>query len=170
MAFDQPMEADRIDDFNLFSAFVRAPLWILGGVLGNNASRLDEDPAIPRRLDAALDPSDCRQPKGLYQVPLVSDENLSCAANTATRDNDKVNASCHVQNEAERLRKSAAVDGCQGGGFKRSKNLSWSDQSGHRLVEYNDEVSYIFFEILAKRRFLKCLTTSSTMNEGFILS
>lgn len=54
MAFEVPLDADRVDDLNLFSTFIRAPvigtlLWILGGDKGYQAEnqstvqRLDDD-------------------------------------------------------------------------------------------------------------------------------
>ena len=47
MAFDRPLEADRVDDLGLLSAFVRAPvlgpiMWILGKKL-TDSGKNDED-------------------------------------------------------------------------------------------------------------------------------
>jgi hypothetical protein len=52
MAFEIPLEADRIDDLNLFSTFVRAPVigtlfWLLGG---HNQSK-DDESSNPRLDD-----------------------------------------------------------------------------------------------------------------------
>lgn len=137
MAFDRPLEADRIDDFNLFSAFVRAPLWILGGVLGggNRQSHLPDedgelDGALPRivnqppphqenipPLDSILREDSCGQVT-LATVPSEDDFASACAFDPSTAD------------------------------MKR-KNLSWSDESGKNLVEYNDEVSWLLLYLFA---------------------
>jgi hypothetical protein len=52
MAFEIPLEADRIDDLNLFSTFIRAPVigtlfWLLGG---HDKSK-DDESAKPRLDD-----------------------------------------------------------------------------------------------------------------------
>lgn len=127
MAFDQHIEADQIDDFNLFSALVSAPLWILGGVLGGKSHLKERTPI--HKLDDNIDEnsppgSDCGSPS---RVGLVMEWN------TSTK-------------ECDRLRmRSGRFDGSlvdAGGppGLRQAKNLSWSDESGKSLVEYNDEV------------------------------
>lgn len=144
MAFDRPIEADRIDDFNLFSAFVRAPLWLLGSVLGGNASANgsddDDDHLITSRLDDGLNENS--PPGSAENSPsrkrIVSDDDLA--------------SSCQVSRSGVGDCADEAIALSSGGGFnafingppglKRSKNLSWSDESGMSLVEYNDEVSY----------------------------
>lgn len=134
MAFDRPLEADRIDDFNLFSAFVRAPLWILGGVLGGNRSINDDDQAKIRRLD---DEEIENSPPGSvenspHRRRIVSDYDL------ASMDlGDSHVIAGHVYCD-----ETSMFDRCASLGLKRTKNLSWSDESGKNLVEYNDEVSY----------------------------
>ena len=134
MAFDRPLEADRIDDFNLFSAFVRAPLWILGGVLGGNRSINEDDQSKIRRLD---DEEIENSPPGSvenspYRKRIVSDYDL------ASMDHSEP----HVIAGHVCCNEPSMFDRLTPPGLKRTKNLSWSDESGKNLVEYNDEVSY----------------------------
>lgn len=134
MAFDRPIEADRIDDFNLFSAFVRAPLWILGGVLGGNRSMNEDDHGEIRRLDDFENeniPPDSTM-NSPYGSRIVSDYDL------ASMD------SCHVITKIGSCNELSSSDNITEHTLKRTKNLSWSDESGKSLVEYDDEVSYSY--------------------------
>lgn len=151
MAFDRPIEADKIDDFNFFSAFVRAPLWILGGVLGGNASmNVDDEPITLRRLD---DNDNENSPPGSAsnspsRIRVVSDCDLSSQQAVSGDGHRAIDGS----------------DGMEGNslaagllGLKRSKNLSWSDESGKSLVEYNTEVSKNFCYFVNRSARLKLL-------------
>ena len=123
MAFDRPIDADRIDDFNLFSAFVRAPLWILGGVLGGNRaspSTADGDDELDGALPRIV-------PKHHENIPPLTDP-------MSKQDSGKVTLATVPSDEDCSSSCSCMAD------MKR-KNLSWSDESGKNLVEYNDEVS-----------------------------
>lgn len=137
MAFDRPLEADRIDDFNLFSAFVRAPLWILGGVLGGNRSINDDEQSKIRRLD---DEEIENSPPGSggnspHRKRIVSDYDL---ASMDLGDISVIERNvCY--DEMSMFDRHCSL------GLKRTKNLSWSDESGKNLVEYHDEVSYTLF-------------------------
>lgn len=132
MAFDRPLEADRIDDFNLFSAFVRAPLWILGGVLGGNRSINDDEQTKIRRLDD--DEIENSPPGSVENSPnrkrIVSDYDLA----SMDPGDSHVIAANVCCDETSMFDRHASL------GLKRTKNLSWSDESGKNLVEYNDEV------------------------------
>ena len=124
MGFDKPIEADQIDDFNIFSAFVRAPLWILGGVLGNKSLNEDDEPATVHRLDDSLPISG-----------VVPDDDLCLGQ----------------ENKGSINWRDSALAGKGPPGLRCSKNLSWSDESGMSLVEYSDEVSYdknLFFNLI----------------------
>eukprot|EP00429_Kryptoperidinium_foliaceum_P007170 CAMPEP_0176010960 /NCGR_PEP_ID=MMETSP0120_2-20121206/5040_1 /TAXON_ID=160619 /ORGANISM="Kryptoperidinium foliaceum, Strain CCMP 1326" /LENGTH=174 /DNA_ID=CAMNT_0017343813 /DNA_START=89 /DNA_END=613 /DNA_ORIENTATION=- len=151
MAFDQPLAADRVDDFNLFSAFVRAPLWILGGVLGRQNEEDDTYPS--RRLDD--DNCDENNPpavngKSPCHKRVVSDYDLS---STSQSTNDCEGPLTTVSIDSN--------DSRHPPGLKRTKNLSWSDESGKSLVEYNDEVSY-FIVFLEKRGNLRLQVAEDT--------
>jgi hypothetical protein len=147
MAFDRPMEADRIDDFNLFSAFVRAPLWILGGVLGSSSNENNEDDCARKRSDIrALSSKQTPGIGSLSRVRLVSHHDLSVHTSRVINAEDHVDQ-LHRVGECSVEWHSAADDPSSLTGLnKRSKNLSWSDESGRSLVEFNDEVStsYLF--------------------------
>jgi hypothetical protein len=145
MAFDRPIEADRIDDFNLFSAFVRAPLWILGGVLGGNRKNQQTDDED--ELDGALPRIVIKCASNENEPPsdemLWKDESGKVTLATMPSEEDCSSASC------------CALD--PPSADMRRKNLSWSDESGKSLVEYNDEVSnfviscFVFLFVLRKR-------------------
>jgi len=124
MAFDRPIEADRIDDFNLFSAFVRAPLWILGGVLGGGGGKSSSDETdCDDELDGALPRTVSEPPQHEENIPPPSALLGSGQAPLATVVSDEdCSSACSCTAEMKR------------------KNLSWSDESGKNLVEYNDQV------------------------------
>jgi hypothetical protein len=151
MAFDHPIEADRIDDFSLFSAFVRAPLWILGGVLGiKNVHQHDEEDAClkPRSLN---DDGDCsssrtsppRSPMHNASAYYPEDANMSPLQRTGaawasiSESNDSssptppesVSSNPIISDNADNPIVSFK-------GLQRTKKTSWSDESGQRLCEY----------------------------------
>jgi hypothetical protein len=135
MAFDHHIEADRIDDFNLFSAFVRVPLLILGGVLGGSKGSHPEDDdsnqKVHRRDD---DTMDCSSDYPSTQSTAVSyrREELRHQSQYTTNPPSCIIVSDEDMEESDDL-----------GSLTRSKKMSWSDESGLSLVQYNDEVSYI---------------------------
>ncbi|CAJ1969090.1 unnamed protein product [Cylindrotheca closterium] len=133
MAFEQQLEADRIDDFNLFSAFVRVPLRILEGVLGqhkdNNTETKLDDTTNCERYPSGTKPQD--QTVG-SPSRVVSDDDLSMGipkpqfegkSNLLSRRSSHTSLSDLV---------GAPID-------KRTRQTSWSDESGLNLVEYLDE-------------------------------
>lgn len=132
MAFDQPIEADRIDDFNLFSAFVRAPLWLLGGVLGAGSRNNEDDSEDSPQLDDLCDQEN-EAPMGLRRSAPSTGSHTSLDGGERDLSQDrKIRHSGH-QGMASIYEGPPGMEG--------SKNLSWSDQSGMSLVEYHDEVS-----------------------------
>jgi hypothetical protein len=145
MAFDRPIEADMVDDFSLFSAFVRAPLWIISGMLGGGSSSHPEDdePGAVHRLDSNGHTG--RSQQGSYKgSPVcvrkaVSDYDAADTGGETTHNNDHPRSS-QTTNESEGCC-GASIDIGMPPGLKRSKNLSWSDESGQSLVEFNDQVS-----------------------------
>ena len=145
MAFDHPIEADRIDDFNLFSAFVRAPLWILGGVLGgrltqqeeedcNSSCRLDDDSNVG--CSSSLSPT-CSPRRGnsssLTQSrtsPLSTLEVWGDAGHEFSHNLESAHLAANAFNSA-----GSETNNVSNGGLKRTKKMSWSDESGQRLCE-----------------------------------
>eukprot|EP00934_Nitzschia_sp_Nitz4_P005171 Nitzschia sp. Nitz4//scaffold114_size70088//39193//40230//NITZ4_005980-RA/size70088-exonerate_est2genome-gene-0.51-mRNA-1//-1//CDS//3329533432//5161//frame0 len=123
MAFDQRIEADQIDDYNLLSALVSAPLWILGTVLGRKNSGDDDDAALPTKTlltgDDGSKGSECGSPsrRGLSRYNYRRENSSTLECDRQDRTLSKLGPP----------------------GLRQSKNLSWSDESGKSLVEYNDE-------------------------------
>ena len=142
MAFDRPIEADRIDDFNLFSAFVRAPLWILGGVLGTSSNDDDED-CYTMKGEDGVSPSSRQTPVtgSPSRARVVSNEALASLHESRAAHAESCVDHLHHVGECSVEWHSTADDPGSPKGLKRSKNLSWSDESGKNLVEFNDQVS-----------------------------
>lgn len=132
MAFDRPIDADRIDDFNLFSAFVRAPLWILGGVLGGNRASPSTTTDGDDELDGALPRIVRTHHENIPPTsePMQKQDSGKVTLGTVPSDED-CSSSCSYSGTADMKR----------------KNLSWSDESGKNLVEYNDQVSKASFRL-----------------------
>ena len=147
MAFDRPLEADRIDDFNLISAFVRAPLWLLSGFLGSKKTDDDDDIVRPPRLDDDHSNS-CSSSHDHY----ASSRGVTSQAASNTRPLPRREAADLSDDPSSRMVSDYSAAGSteigeastSTGGLKRNKyftkNLSWSDQSGQRLCEYANEV------------------------------
>ncbi|KAL3912480.1 MAG: hypothetical protein SGILL_006866 [Bacillariaceae sp.] len=143
MAFVHDIEADRIDDFNVFSAFVRVPLLILGGVLGggeksksSSSSKENED------LDGSTSTLATHPMKDDGHCDDDEDHDaMDCSSSSTTRlDNEDSNGSS-PQHPNSRIVSNTDIDetDTDAEGLKRSKKMSWSDSQGLRLVEYNDE-------------------------------
>ncbi len=142
MAFDQQLEADRIDGFNFFSAFVRVPLLVLGGILGSdehsNSMDIDEDILSNhnrRREDHAEND--------------ISSTEMDMGDDSGVKHNDIANRSIQLRNSSNASMTDSRVSrdspesltGDTSGIKRTKKNLSWSDESGLPLVYENDEVS-----------------------------
>eukprot|EP00980_Cylindrotheca_fusiformis_P002806 scaffold672_cov126-Cylindrotheca_fusiformis.AAC.7 len=136
MAFDQNIEADRIGgDFNLFSAFVRVPLLILEGVLGQQKRDDTKD-----RLDSK---EHCEQSnstefpnKTTHSRRVVSFDDLPSGEPSSSSQgplNGKLSRSVPSR--------TSLIDTTKTNGLKRNRVMSWSDESGLSLVEYSDEPS-----------------------------
>lgn len=141
MAFDQHLEADRIDGFNLFSAFVRVPLLVLGGILGSDeltrSNDIDGDAALVNHGRSDEDDKE----------NAVSGEDNSdgrCLDTGSDCTNQLVQ---RRQQSNTRLDHSGVGDSSDSArepfhhtsGIKRTKRMSWSDERGLPLVNENDE-------------------------------
>ena len=136
MAFDQNLEADRIDGFNLFSAFVRVPLLVLGGILGS-------DDSVAKDIDGdILNNHGIRREHG-SENSMVSVEN-NADEQALVKHNNSTNRMIQRRKSSSIPipKNSASSDSAESemDGIKRTK-LSWSDESGLPLVYENDEVS-----------------------------
>lgn len=153
MAFDQAMEADRIDDFGLFSAIVHAPLWILGSILGSgkgrSSSRCHDDNekasshGPDHNADSAWSSQTCSHNSTSGEIESSSSNNPLMRARVAPLEQAKsIDASPRRSPTSSMDVFSSSMDTGELYGLLRTKKMSWSDESGQRLVEYADEVSY----------------------------
>lgn len=129
MAFEQHIEADRVDDLGFVATFLRAPvvgslMWILERGNKNQSSQEPRKPPCGETDSELPRPSlsSRRNPKELKGMPLrLIDSDVSefsdCTKTLTT-------------NEEERNLKSRT---------RPSRSLSWSDESGHDLVEFIGE-------------------------------
>jgi len=118
MAFDQKLEADRIDDFNLFSAFVRVPLLIIGGILGVDQSK-----------------STCEE------IDVCTSANHHQDRNSK---GDDIDIDIGIDSTTTRLYPRPQLSNISSNEFcmKRTKKMSWSDENGLPLVLYDESASH----------------------------
>lgn len=178
MAFDFPIEADRVDNLNLFSVFLRAPvigtvMWFISGGAARREEEEDDNRNTIRDDSGNSEPTETLQPRpspppsplrGLHTMdedieghhlpfkrmpPRLIHSDVSEIA-----DNPFV-AEAVSQYQASVCNNTAPLS-------KKEKKMSWSDESGRRLVEYvGDEVSKEPFkmaprESVAGRRSFVC--------------
>lgn len=143
MAFDQTLEADRIDGFNIFSAFVRVPLLVLGGILGG------DDSASTKNIDgdALSNHGILREDSaesGIFSSENNVDDQVLGKATDSTRlmMNRRTSSIIPIPNNSVAPDPSGSeIDHNIVSEIKRTKKMSWSDESGLPLVYENDEVS-----------------------------
>jgi hypothetical protein len=164
MAFDRPLEADQVDDLNLFSLLLRAPvlgtlMWFLGG----DASRKEEEEAR-RRQDMLLF-SDCKTHSSDASLTASSRSSKTRPMKSALKKKAPHMIGSEVSDfgdlsealseyggisdaalqladlDITRNPSSSSSSSAQHSSLKmRKKELSWSDESGHDLVNYDNEV------------------------------
>ena len=150
MAFDRPLEADKVNDLGLFSTFVRAPIvgsimWALSGDeakkreieeqrkqerrdLEGEDHESEEKPIAATQLQQMIEHNRNRK-KSKKNVPNLIGSDLSDFGDLA------IHAESADLDDAER-------EECEfGGSLRRNKKMSWSDESGQYLCEVIDEVS-----------------------------
>jgi len=137
MAFEVPLEADRVDDLNLFSTLVRAPvvgtlMWVLGGHNKKAKDDDEEENNSPRLVPAKQEEMSSTLPRtGNFRRKLPS-----ALKKGIPRAGSEVSGLLSDSLEGMHLVESNG----QLNPFKRQKKaLSWSDESGHSLVEYAGE-------------------------------
>lgn len=145
MAFEQNLEADRVDGFNIFSAFVRVPLLVLGGILGGDGS------STPMPID-----SDAPTSLSSNRNNNISSNDKTDAANNNGDDSSSTSDHSDITNRLDSRQPSdtalhhfinrkpgeSAADhiATKPGILKRTRKMSWSDESGLPLVYEHDEV------------------------------
>jgi hypothetical protein len=143
MAFDRPLEADRVDDLGLLSSFVRSPLvgpilWLLGNHLSS-----EENKENPKR--SIVDKSSLEQ---------TSKENWASNTSEDCEDNSlllisrklrdpSLNTLTDIPNDVQDVSTGNTTKNTKDIGHQRNwRKTSWSDESGQNLVEYfNPDVS-----------------------------
>mmetsp|Transcript_16975 Transcript_16975/g.28827 ORF Transcript_16975/g.28827 Transcript_16975/m.28827 type:complete len:285 (-) Transcript_16975:1497-2351(-) len=145
MAFDHPVEADRVEDFDFFSVFVRAPvlgtiMWVLGGNealrqeeeiqgtrsggFGSKLGSLPPSPSIPSYVGRSRGMKDLRKTK-----PYLIGSDLSEIGEFV--ESEEASLSELFRN---RCLTEKSVDLSRG-----KKRMSWSDEIGQDLVQFMDE-------------------------------
>ena len=133
MAFDHPVEADRVD-LSLASIMSRAPvigslMYLLGGQHAREEEAYVVDAALNENLDTANS-----QDAAPNQKPIKSALKKSSPSLAPTEDSDN-ESFLSATDTSERASGTSDDDSC----FRRKKKeLSWSDESGQNLVEYMD--------------------------------
>ena len=142
MAFDQNLEADRIDGFNLFSAFLRVPLLVLGGILGSDESSRsniidgdslrNDDICVGDGTEGASENKNNMD--GQFRV-----RGTDCKDRSMQRRQPAITTT--MDHSIFKDSSESAADHCYHiSGIKRTKKMSWSDESGLPLAYENDEV------------------------------
>mmetsp|Transcript_2805 Transcript_2805/g.4112 ORF Transcript_2805/g.4112 Transcript_2805/m.4112 type:complete len:317 (-) Transcript_2805:220-1170(-) len=158
MAFDQPLEADRVEDLNLFSFLVRAPIvgtlmWILGG---DEAKKREEEDKLKEELfEAESDGSSSLKSssenlrrsalhqsaqlkrfdeikKGKKLPPRLLGSDISDFGDCAIAEEEEADRS--LQQQANNRDRQNSIPN-----LKKSRKMSWSDETGHALAEYVNE-------------------------------
>lgn len=142
MAFDRPLEADKVDDLGLFSSFIRAPvvgvvMWALGGdearkieqqeqerelkekLSGEQPSAIDERPVPAIQLKQMLEHNRNKR-NGVKLLPKLINSDLSDFNDLAINDDQE-------EHEEET-------------GMLKAKKMSWSDENGKELCDFINEV------------------------------
>lgn len=146
MAFDQPLEADRVDDLNLFTTLIRAPVvgalfWFLGG---EEAKQKNEEEKRFREQLFLGDSSESTTP--VDHVPADSLSSSHSFVDNCRKSSMKKAAPSMAESDVshddyvvERCQESLDrmnLQECPNHTLKRKKELSWSEH----LVEYAGEV------------------------------
>lgn len=137
MAFDRPIEADRVDDLGLLSSFVRSPLlgpiiWVLEKRLSREGrENIAKSGSTPKKDDNINISSSVGQ-KSSQDLYHGEDHHSSSVVNilSTTTDEDLLIRDCITP--ADEITASQSW-----------RKTSWSDESGQDLVHYFDpQVSY----------------------------
>jgi len=134
MAFNQPIEADRPSDLGLFSAFLRAPvigplMWILGGDMAKN---LEKEEKLREEM------GDCSNERGNGY-----DHCILGASRDISSVPDRTSSDLSQTDEYDLIEEESLSNTIKYEGLSNCKKLraSWSDETGHDLVEYLDETT-----------------------------
>jgi hypothetical protein len=145
MAFDRPIEADRVDDLGLLSSFVRSPLigpimWVLGNHLSRDENKENLKGSIVEKSSL----------EHMSNENLVSYSSKDHVINSVLLSSRKsqgsgLNALTDVPNDGNTIKDMSTYDSTKNtkeiGSQHTWRKTSWSDESGQNLVEYFDSNS-----------------------------
>jgi hypothetical protein len=158
MAFDRPLEADRVDNLGLLSSFVRAPLvapimWAIGGLLPdekeNTASLTNttEQQKLQENLlrasgNEVTGQSHEIKPQETIDILIETSNQITSTSNSSLRRNTaKFEGLSTFKNQGDDLHED--IQSTTSWYTKKNRKTSWSDESGQDLVHYCNEVSCI---------------------------
>ena len=144
MAFDMPIDADRVDDLGLFSFFLRAPIvgtlmWILGG---HEAKKQQEEEEKTRQKDDENYLKNTRPPPAQLQKMIESNQQKrrGIMKKTPRLVGSDISdfGDCAIQLNAAEMEHHFAFSTPKDDYDlkKNNKRMSWSDESGQDLVQY----------------------------------
>jgi len=138
MAFEVPLEADRVDDLNFFATLVRAPVigtlqWILG-VRGKDEDDPEEvhmealDEATENQYSTANNHPTMKRSKRAGGLKKAAPSLIGSEISDIGEVRESMDALCLEHEPSTRYYENVP------GSFKTKKSLSWSDESGRDLV------------------------------------
>jgi hypothetical protein len=151
MAFDHPLEADKVDDLGLFSTLVRAPvvgiiMWALGGHDAKKREEEDQKRFVKEQLEGECPISSEERPIYTAELQKMIEQNRNKKMGKKMPPrmigsdlSDFGDLSIHPSETDLEEKENDSQMGSNR--LKRAKKMSWSDESGQSLCEYLDEVS-----------------------------
>ena len=124
MAFNQPIDADRVDGLGLISSFLRAPIigpiiWIVGKLTKQQTHDEDECVSAAPTESFATVATSIDESFPSYDINITPNEYLPSI--TTEQIDGPLEQKHHPP-------------------LKKTRKTSWSDESGQRLAKYCDEV------------------------------
>jgi len=142
MAFEVPLESDRVDDLNLFSTIVRDPLigtlqWILGGKNKEEENDPDEE---PEEAPALVDSSPTGNPRSnnpTMKRSFTKPRGPGLKKAAPSLMGSEISDIGEVRESLDTLCLEHGPESSNSdlpGSFKSKKSLSWSDENGKELL------------------------------------
>lgn len=153
MAFDRPLDADRVDGDGFISSFVRAPIvgpvmWVLGGLLAKNMAGAENKILEEHTFDENSAKNTCMKQDN-EDLPIDRDNTLNQMDPNRSNDmpsamtrHDKSMKSLHILPTISDFSLEEENDDPNPTQCARNKNrrkMSWADESGQSLDEYYQE-------------------------------
>lgn len=145
MAFDQPLDADRVDGDGFISSFVRAPIvgpvmWVLGGLLSKDMA--GEENKILEEDILNKDPPNQALPRTATNSKIYADSHRSIALPTSmecepTHMNEVIHVTPSVSSEEDNDDRNIMPLARR----KGRRKMSWADESGQSLDDYYEQSS-----------------------------